>query len=137
MYKRQVLSTPSLPEDLECYLRAPFQDPRFDRLFRARDVADSPEAIADTFQLQGKSRDVFLDLFTDDLAPDPSRFRGEGVRIRYLGHACVLIESSDVSILCDPLVSNPNPSGMDRYSYADLPDTIDYAMMTHLSLIHI
>ena len=132
-----VLSTPSLSEDLECYLRAPFQDPRFDRLFQARDVADSPEAIADTFQLQGKSRDVFLDLFTDDLAPDPSRFRGEGVRIRYLGHACVLIESSDVSILCDPLVSNPNPSGMDRYSYADLPDTIDYAMMTHNHQDHV
>ncbi|MEM7387542.1 MAG: oxidoreductase, partial [Verrucomicrobiota bacterium] len=36
-----VLSTPSLPADLECHLKIPFADKRIDRLFRTRDVSDS------------------------------------------------------------------------------------------------
>jgi L-ascorbate metabolism protein UlaG (beta-lactamase superfamily) len=132
-----VLSTPSLPADLECHLKLPFADHRLDRLFRMRDVSDSPQELAEDLGLQGATRKTFLSLFTDAEAVDPKRYDGEGVRIRYVGHACVLIESSEVSVLIDPLVSNPNPTGMERYSYADLPDTIDYAMMTHNHQDHV
>ncbi|MBJ44609.1 MAG: polyketide synthase [Planctomycetaceae bacterium] len=132
-----VMSTPTLTSDLECYLNVPFDDPRVDRLFRTRDEADSVDELAEEFQLTGKDRESFSKLFTDTPSPSPKRYDGDGVRIRYLGHACVLIETAEVSIICDPLVSNPNPQGIARYSYVDLPDTIDFAMMTHNHQDHV
>ena len=132
-----VMSTPTLPGDLECYLDMPFKDRRIDRLFRMRDVADSVDQLAEELELPPEARESFGDLFTDEVTPDNKRYQGEGVRIRYLGHACVLIETAEVSVICDPLVSNPNPAGIPRYSYADLPDTIDYAMMTHNHQDHV
>ena len=132
-----VMSTPSLSDDLACYLEVPFAQQRLDRLFRCRDVADSLQELADLFELPGQDRQAVATLFTDEPQPTPKRYQGDGVRVRYLGHACVLIETSEVSVLCDPLVSNPNPNGIERYSYADLPDTIDYAMITHNHQDHV
>ena len=132
-----VMSTPTLLSTLECHLQIPFQDPRIDRLFQMRDIPGCVEEMADNFSLSGSAREAFAQLFTEDLGPAPTRYDGDGVRIRYLGHACVLIETAEVSIICDPLVSNPNPAGIPRYSYADLPDTIDYAIMTHNHQDHV
>jgi L-ascorbate metabolism protein UlaG (beta-lactamase superfamily) len=56
---------------------------------------------------------------------------GDGVRIRYFGHACVLIEARGVSILCDPVISYMYDSEVPRYTFADLPETIDYVLITH------
>ena len=132
-----VLSTPSLQDDLECLLKIPFNDPRIDSLFRSRDQAVNPNELADSFNLADAARNAFLSLFTEDGPPQAARYDGPGMRIRYIGHACVLVESSEVSILIDPLVSNPNPTGIPRYSYADLPETIDYAVMTHNHQDHV
>lgn len=41
------------------------------------------------------------------------------------------IESPGVSILVDPVVSYPHPSGPPRLSHADLPEVIDYVVLTH------
>ncbi|MBG87161.1 MAG: polyketide synthase [Verrucomicrobiales bacterium] len=135
--RKFVLSTPSLREDLESFLELPFNDPRIDRLFQTRDIADNPNEIAESFGLTNGARDSFLSLFTEEALPQAKRYDGEGMRIRYIGHACVLVESSEVSVIVDPLVSNPNPGGIDRYSYADLPESIDYAMMTHNHQDHV
>ncbi|MEM6363788.1 MAG: MBL fold metallo-hydrolase [Planctomycetota bacterium] len=132
-----VLSTPTLKSDLESYLQVPFEDKRFDRLFRTRDHADSIGEIAESFNLQGADRSAFESLFTEEHADPPKRYDGDGVRIRYMGHACVLVETAEVSVLCDPLISNANPIGPERFSYDDLPDTIDYAMMTHNHQDHV
>jgi len=43
----------------------------------------------------------------------------------------VLIESREVSILTDPVVSYEVPSELPRYTHADLPDRIDYVLVTH------
>jgi L-ascorbate metabolism protein UlaG (beta-lactamase superfamily) len=54
------------------------------------------------------------------------------VRVRYLGHACALVEWRGVSILTDPCIeSRPSGGGMSRLSYRDLPGRIDYALVTH------
>ena len=45
-------------------------------------------------------------------------------RVRYFGHACVLIETQDITILCDPLISYQHRAGIPRYTYADLPEVI-------------
>lgn len=47
------------------------------------------------------------------------------------GHACVLIESARTSVLVDPLVSYKYEEGIFRYTYADLPEKIDYVLITH------
>jgi L-ascorbate metabolism protein UlaG (beta-lactamase superfamily) len=54
------------------------------------------------------------------------------VRIRYVGHACVLLEYNGVSVLTDACVGTvPAQGGMDRYTFADLPEKIDFAIVTH------
>jgi L-ascorbate metabolism protein UlaG (beta-lactamase superfamily) len=58
------------------------------------------------------------------------------VRIRYFGHACVLIESRKVNVLLDPVISYKSNGGIERYTYADLPDKIDYVLITHTHQDH-
>jgi L-ascorbate metabolism protein UlaG (beta-lactamase superfamily) len=54
------------------------------------------------------------------------------VRIRYIGHACVLIEYNGISILTDPYVPVvPRRGGAERFTYEDLPEQIDFALVTH------
>jgi L-ascorbate metabolism protein UlaG (beta-lactamase superfamily) len=58
--------------------------------------------------------------------------------MRYFGHACILIETRDVSILIDPLVSYYGyDSDVDHYSDAHLPDVIDFALITHNHQDHV
>jgi L-ascorbate metabolism protein UlaG (beta-lactamase superfamily) len=58
-------------------------------------------------------------------------YSGDDLRVRYLGHACVLIESGSTSILLDPVVSYKISGGIARYTFADLPETINYVLITH------
>jgi L-ascorbate metabolism protein UlaG (beta-lactamase superfamily) len=53
-----------------------------------------------------------------------------GGRIRYLGHACLLLQSETTSIIVDPFISSHHAAG-DRFTYADLPEHIDYCLITH------
>src|SRR5690349_19538604 len=58
--------------------------------------------------------------------------------MRYFGHACILIETKDVSILVDPLISYYGyESSVQHYSDLDLPDVIDYVLITHNHQDHI
>jgi L-ascorbate metabolism protein UlaG (beta-lactamase superfamily) len=59
------------------------------------------------------------------------------VRIRYLGHACLLIQTREVSILSDPILSYRHEGGIPRYTYDDLPEEIDYVVITHNHQDHI
>jgi L-ascorbate metabolism protein UlaG (beta-lactamase superfamily) len=42
-----------------------------------------------------------------------------------------LIETKEISIMLDLLISYENSNGIRRYTYADLPETIDYVLLTH------
>jgi L-ascorbate metabolism protein UlaG (beta-lactamase superfamily) len=58
--------------------------------------------------------------------------------MRYFGHACILIETKDVTVLVDPLISYYGyQSEVDHFSDIDLPDTIDYVLITHNHQDHI
>ncbi|MFP3615357.1 MBL fold metallo-hydrolase, partial [Paraburkholderia sp. SIMBA_050] len=71
-------------------------------------------------------------------APKPDRsFDGDDVRIHYYGHACLLIQSRGVSILIDPAISYGYDTALPRYTFADLPDQIDYVLITHSHHDHI
>jgi L-ascorbate metabolism protein UlaG (beta-lactamase superfamily) len=134
-YRKFVLSTPRLDDDKEICLDVPFTDPRLDVLFKMKVESKNLEEIKDLFSIAKEKQKIFESFFTAKLPGLSSNrnYSGEGVRIRYLGHACILIETKSVSILFDPVISYPNYQGdiIDRYTILDLPDKIDYVIITH------
>jgi L-ascorbate metabolism protein UlaG (beta-lactamase superfamily) len=59
------------------------------------------------------------------------------VRVRYFGHASLLIEADGTSIMTDPSIGYESDTGVPRYSFADLPETIDYVVLTHNHQDHV
>src|SRR5208282_3691093 len=66
-----------------------------------------------------------------------AKYEGEGARWRYFGHACILLETRNVSVLMDPVLSYTYENHISRYTYEDLPDIIDYVLITHNHQDHI
>ncbi len=132
-----VLSTPRLPDRHSLQLPLPFRHPALDQLFRMRQQPQSYPQIRDILGISAQDEPLFSQFFTESAPIAPTPYQGDAVRVRYLGHACVLIETNQVCILCDPLVAYPNPVGIPRYTYADLPDRIDYALITHNHQDHV
>lgn len=127
-----VLSTPSLDEADRVHVARPFAAPEIDLLtglrWHPRPFGEIREALG-LDDLQAKQ----LAEMTTDQAPQPPapRYDGPGVRWRYFGHACVLVESGGVSVLTDPLVAYHHGGALERYTIYDLPDVIDCALVTH------
>lgn len=126
-----VFTTPRLRENGRLQFHLPFHDSRIDRLFRMKQVPGYYDEMKETMEVEEENEALFSTFFTDRPASRASRYDDDGVRLRYLGHACLLIESSAVSILTDPVVSYECKGGISRYTFADLPDIIDYALITH------
>jgi len=126
-----VFTTPRFIEKGRLQLHLPFHDQRIDQLFRMKQTPGFYGEIKEALEVEEKDEALFTSFFTDRLENRPARYNGDGVRIRYMGHACLLIESATVSILTDPVVSYECKAGISRYTYADLPDVIDYALITH------
>lgn len=125
------LSTPSLPDGGRLSLPLPFSAPQLDELFRMKFVPRPYAYIKDILQVADADDELFSSFFTEEPAEVAPRYAGEGTRVRYFGHACILFESKDVSILTDPVISYKYDSEVYRYTYADLPDEIDYVLITH------
>jgi thioester reductase-like protein len=130
-----VLSTPRLTHPDRFEIPLPFNHPGFDLLFAMRDRPHNLGEIMAALLIPEIQKSQFQQYFTT-VAP-PAKASPESLRVRYFGHACVLIETPQVSILCDPLISYDHPKGLDRYSYADLPEQIDYALITHNHQDHV
>ena len=132
-----VLSTPRLPENYTLHLNFRFNNPIWDRLFRMRYTPDSYSEIKEVFNIKNSQGTVFSSLFTNEQPPKSNNYQGDDVRVRYFGHACVLLETKNTTILCDPLISYQHRAGIPRYTYADLPEVIDYAVITHNHQDHV
>jgi L-ascorbate metabolism protein UlaG (beta-lactamase superfamily) len=126
-----VFSTPRLADGKCLHLNLPFRHAAYDELFKMKSASRSPAYIKDVLGVEDKDDHLFSTFFTTDAGEKPARYSGDEVRIRYFGHACVLIESAETSVLIDPLISYTSASGISRYTYADLPETIDYVLITH------
>jgi len=133
-FRKFVLSTPRLDQEDELYLDVPFSDSRLDILFKMREEPQDLEKIKDIFQILPSQQKLFESLFTSDapIIPPDREYHGEGIRLRYFGHACILIQTKSISILFDPVISYPIQSiDVPRYTLSDLPDHIDYVIITH------
>ena len=126
-----VLSTPRLKDEHCLHLNIPFNDSRLDRLFQMRDVPQPYWQIKELLGITEEDEPLFSSFFTEEPPQKEPEYSGDSVRVRYFGHACVLIETKDLSILCDPLISYQHQEGILRYTYAELPEKIDYALITH------
>ncbi|MEW6735628.1 MAG: MBL fold metallo-hydrolase [Acidobacteriota bacterium] len=123
-------STPRLMMDDHLYLDIPFKHTGIDKLFKMRQEPQPMDYIKEVLGIRQENR-LFSTFFSED-EPKPCRgFTGDGVRIRYFGHACILIESEDVSILVDPVICYGGDGTYSCYTYADLPEKIDYLLITH------
>lgn len=132
-----VLSTPRLELDTELLLTTPFANPALDALFCARHTPANIDALAEQLQLNQDQYLQFTKLFTSQAPRASQAYQGDDVRVRYMGHACVLIETQNTCILIDPLISYEHAGGMERFSYNDLPNFIDYVLITHNHQDHV
>jgi L-ascorbate metabolism protein UlaG (beta-lactamase superfamily) len=131
-----MLSTPRLPDGRTVFLDVRFGDGRLDELFRMKRTPQPFTAIAD--RLHDVATEAQLRPFFTEQAPPPApRYDGDGFRVRYLGHATLLIESRDVTILTDPIISYAYGAEPARFTYEDLPDSIDYVLITHSHHDHV
>jgi L-ascorbate metabolism protein UlaG (beta-lactamase superfamily) len=132
-----VLSTPRLPSEDAVEIPMAFDDPVVDELFRRKTEPRSWAEILDMVGVSNGSSDQLRSFFTEEPPRTYSKYEGDGVRWRYFGHACILIETKDLSILFDPVLSYTYECGISRYTYADLPERIDYVLVTHNHQDHI
>lgn len=136
-----VMSTPRLESADAVELRTPFASQIIDDLFKLKTEPRKwpviVKMLGDTLSESGAKTDVLRSLFTTRSPAPYNAYCGRGVRWRYFGHACILIESSTVSILSDPVLSYTYETDISRYTYADLPEIIDYVVITHNHQDHI
>jgi L-ascorbate metabolism protein UlaG (beta-lactamase superfamily) len=126
-----VFSTPRLHREGHLRLNLPFNVEGFDELFKMKYVPQPFNYIKELLHIRNEDDEVFRSFFTEEVPAPPVGYTGDDVRIRYFGHACVLIESRETSILCDPVIGYKQDIGRDYYTYTDLPDSIDYVLITH------
>jgi len=124
-----VFSTPRLEGEGSVEIRVPFESQMVDELFRLK---TTPQPWGRVVDILGVPPNQTLgSFFTPDRPPKYERYAGRGIRWRYFGHACVLVESDATSILVDPVLSYTYETNVSRYTYEDLPEHIDYVLITH------
>ncbi|MFC0516384.1 MBL fold metallo-hydrolase [Mucilaginibacter angelicae] len=132
------LSTPRLGDDHMLDLDIPLDHFGIDELSRMKRNAGSLPDIIETLKIAPADVPLFKSFFTVTPPPVYEKYNGENVRMRYFGHACILLETCGLSILIDPVISYYGyTSQIEHYSDADIPDVIDYVLITHNHQDHI
>jgi L-ascorbate metabolism protein UlaG (beta-lactamase superfamily) len=129
-------NTPKLPDEQTLQLRKPFASTGLDELFKTKYTPRPFGEIKEILGVSDNDETLLSSFFTTAPEPAGTRYDGMGMRVRYFGHACVLIESRKVNVLLDPVISYKSDGGIERYTYADLPDKIDYVLITHTHQDH-
>jgi L-ascorbate metabolism protein UlaG (beta-lactamase superfamily) len=134
-----VLSTPRLEGENLLSFRRPFDDENVDALFQSKTSPKRAGHMKEILGLNGdgKSENLVRSLLTEEPPRPYVPYDAPGLRWRYFGHACVLIETAGLSMLFDPVLSYAYDSDIPRYTYLDLPDTIDYVLITHNHQDHV
>ncbi len=134
-----VLSTPRLPSADVLHITLPFSSNVIDHLAAMKRTPLPASEVRKLVPLQnGREEQLFNSLFTVEAPPAYQKYTGDKARMRYFGHACILVEFKDLSVLVDPLISYYGyESKIDHFSDYDLPPFIDYVLITHNHQDHI
>lgn len=143
-YRPFCLSTPRLINPQQLHIKLPYEDKFYDKLFSLKESPMPLNYIEGMFKEIPCSDAKSWELFRSFLTAEPPQrnidnrnYTENDIRVRYFGHACILIESNDCNILIDPVISYQYPNGIKRYTYSDLPDVIDYLVITHAHQDHV
>ncbi|GMN04613.1 MBL fold metallo-hydrolase [Croceitalea sp. MTPC5] len=132
-----VLSTPRLPDSNVLHKKYRFNDLRIDTLFDTWRNPIEYGTLKNMFEIEHHEEPLFKSFFSKSKPKEYKKYTGTGILTRYFGHACILIETNDISILVDPVISYGYESDISRYTFADLPDKIDFVCITHNHQDHI
>ncbi len=132
-----VFSTPRLNDENKLKLKIPFEDKAMDELFKMQRTPQSFTYISDLLNIEKEDLEMFSSFFTEEKPVGYNKYEGDFIRTRYFGHACILIETKDMNILIDPCISYQYNSETDRQTMVDLPEKLDYVIITHNHQDHI
>jgi L-ascorbate metabolism protein UlaG (beta-lactamase superfamily) len=126
------ISTPRLESSENLVFKMKFSDERLDVLASMRTHPRLLDDVARLFDISSEKMALFRSFFTPTAPPLKSclDYDGDGVRVRYFGHACVLVQTSQISVLFDPMVALERRDD-GRLTFDDLPEFIDYVVLTH------
>ena len=132
-YRNFFLSTPRLPGNKDQIdWSVPFESTEINEFFKLEKTHQPLGHIYDILGLSPIDNERLLPLLTTKEISPPEQWNGSGARIRYFGHACVLVEWNGISVLTDPWIGVISTEKVvDRFSYKHLPEEIDYALITH------
>ncbi|WP_285405764.1 MBL fold metallo-hydrolase [Luteibacter sp. ME-Dv--P-043b] len=127
------LNTPRLPTDERMIVPLPFSSEHFSVLSRARiervPFSEITSALGVSDEESAKRLRSYFS--TEPPARHGTAYEGEGMRVRYFGHACVMVQSAESTILIDPFLAWDRNDEDGRLTFHDLPDHIDYIFLTH------
>jgi L-ascorbate metabolism protein UlaG (beta-lactamase superfamily) len=132
-----IFSTPRLDSSDSIHWQAPFAGESVGALFRLKSEPATCGEIRELLGLSERDDSLLKPLLTDQEPKACPRYADPGVRWKYFGHACVLIETRDCTILTDPAISYAFDGASDRFTYADLPESIDFVLLTHAHQDHV
>lgn len=131
-----ILSTPRLSSPDVLDLRVPFRHPGLEELFRSRVHGTTLNRLREMLELDDEKAAALNALLADEPDLSPDRHIDSGARIRYFNHACLVMQTPEAAIITDPWV-NAMASATDRFTYRDLPDYMDLALISHGHQDHI
>jgi L-ascorbate metabolism protein UlaG (beta-lactamase superfamily) len=131
-----ILSTPRLPAPDVLDLDLPFNHPGLAELVKARIAPTTAGRLREALELDDAQAVQLERLLSMQPSLAGDRHVEAGSRIRYFGHACLVLQTPDAAIVTDPFISTDNQPG-GRYTLDDLPDYIDLVLITHGHQDHI
>lgn len=131
-----IMSTPRLPSPGLLDIQIPFRHPGLEELFASRIRGSTLGRLREALELDEDQAELLEGLLAAEPGVARDRHIEGGARIRYFGHACLVMQTPQATIVTDPWMSGDVAAG-DRYTYADLPDHIDLVLITHGHQDHI
>lgn len=131
-----ILSTPRLSSPDVLDLRIPFRHPGLQELFEARVRPTTLARLREALELDDDQAARLEGLLTGECSQSPDRHIDSGGRIRYFGHACLVLQTPEAAILTDPFI-NADINATGRFLFNDLPDRLDLVVITHGHQDHI
>ena len=131
-----ILSTPRLHLARGPRIDVPFRHDGLEELFKARVRPTTLGRLREALDLDDVQASRLAGMLSERPSLAEDRHVEAGGRIRYFGHACLVLQTPQAALVTDPFISADSTAG-DRYTLDDLPDFIDLVVITHGHQDHI